>query len=108
MARTPVEAIIANTRMEETYYDDGTTVRRFYIFPVEGYALHNNAYDEEVVDPETLEPTGKIRQRFTTAFTTVVGTYNFELNPNNIFAVPLSELKENQLCGGNNNNHKTE
>ena len=96
MARKPVEAIIPNTRTEVTYKSDGVTINRYYIFPLEGYALHNNAYDEEIIDPETLEPTGEIRQRFTTAFTTVLDTYDFGSNPENIFSLQLSELDENQ------------
>lgn len=107
MSRVPVEAIIPNTRME-AYYNSSNVLRKYYIYPIEGYALHHNGYDTEVVDEETLEPTGEVIQRFTTAFTTVVASYDFDLNPDNIFAVPLSELDENQICGGNNGDNKHE
>lgn len=98
MARIPVEAIIPNTRME-AYYNSDNVLRRYYIYPAEGYALHHKLYDEEVVDEETLEPTGEVIQRFTTAFTTVVADYDFVANPDELFTVPLSELDEDQLCG---------
>ena len=98
MARITVEAIIPNTRME-AYYNSDNVLRRYYIYPAEGYALHHKLYDEEIIDEETLEPTGEIRQRFTTAFTTVVADYDFVANPDEIFAVLLSELDEDQLCG---------
>lgn len=98
MARVSVEAILPNTRMEASYKVDGVTVNRYYIFPAEGYALHNNIYDEPVCD-EDGNDTGEWIQKFTTAFTTVSGTYDFVANPENIFAKPLSELDENQLCG---------
>lgn len=97
MAQIPVEAIIPNTRME-AYYNASNVLRKYYIYPLEGYGLHHNAYDEPILDEEGNE-TGEVLQRFTTAFTTVVYNYDFEANPDNIFAVPLSELDENQLCG---------
>ena len=43
-----------------------------------------------------------IKAALTRSVKTVVANYDFEANPDNIFAVPLSELDENQLCGGNN------
>ena len=100
MARIPVEARIPNTRME-AYYNTSNVLRSYFIYPIEGYALHNNAYDEPILDDEGNE-TGEVLQRFTTAFTTVGYNYDFEANPDNIFAVPLSELDENQLCGNPN------
>lgn len=97
MAQISVEARFPNTRME-AYYNTSNVLRTYYIYPLEGYALHDNAYDEPIFDDYGNE-TGEIVQRFTTAFTTVPATYNFEANPDNIFAVPLSELDEDQLCG---------
>lgn len=97
MSRTPVEAIIPNTRME-AYYNTSNVLRKYYIYPLEGYALHDNAYDEPILDAQGNE-TGEVLQRFTTAFTTVPYNYDFEVNPDNIFTKPLSELGENQLCG---------
>lgn len=102
MARITVEAKFPNTRME-AYYNTNNVLRTYYIYPLEGYALHDNAYDEHVID-EYGNETGEVRQMFTTAFTTVPATYDFEANPDNIFAVPLSELDEDQLCGGGDNN----
>jgi hypothetical protein len=98
MARIPVEAIIPNTRME-AYYNANNVLRVYYIYPLEGYGLHHNAYDEPILDEEG-NPTGEVIQRFTTAFLTVPYNYDFEANPENIFTKPLSELDENQLCGG--------
>lgn len=97
MSRISVEARIPNTRME-AYYNASNVLRKYYIYPIEGYALHDNAYDEPILDAND-EPTGEIKQMFTTAYTTVVANYDFNANPDNIFAVPLSELDEDQLCG---------
>lgn len=97
MARIPVEAIIPNTRME-AYYNTSNVLRKYYIYPLEGYGLHHNGYDEHILDEQGNE-TGEVVQRFTTAFTTVVANYDFEANPENIFTKLLSELDENQLCG---------
>lgn len=101
MSQIPVEAIIPNTRME-AYYNASNVLRKYYIYPLEGYGLHHNGYDEPILDEEGNE-TGEVIQRFTTAFTTVVANYDFVANPNNIFTKLLSELDENQLCGGSNN-----
>lgn len=100
MAQIPVEAIIPNTRME-AYYNASNVLRKYYIYPLEGYGLHHNGYDEHILDEQGNE-TGEVLQRFTTAFTTVVANYDFEANPENIFTKLLSELDENQLCGDNN------
>ena len=97
MAQIPVEARIPNTRME-AYYNTSNVLRKYYIYPIEGYALHSNYYDAPILD-EFGNETGEILQMFTTAYTTVVANYDFDANPDNIFAVPLSELDEDQLCG---------
>jgi hypothetical protein len=97
MARVAVEARFPNTRME-AYYNSNNVLRTYYIYPLEGYALHDNAYDAPILD-ENENETGEVIQRFTTAFTTVPYNYDFEANPDNIFAKLLSELDENQLCG---------
>lgn len=104
MARIPVEAIIPNTRME-AYYNTSNVLRKYYIYPIEGYALHDNAYDEHITDEEG-NPTGEVRQMFTTAYTTVIASYDFAANPDNIFAIPLSEIDESQICGGNEPDHE--
>ena len=101
MALVPVETRFENTRME-AFYNSNNVLKSFYIYPLEGYALHDNAYDEDVFDEEG-NPTGEKIQKFTTAYTSVWHTYDFEANPDNIFAIPLSEIDENQICGGGNN-----
>lgn len=102
MARITVEARIPNTRME-AYYNTSNVLRTYFIYPLEGYALHDNAYDEPIRDEEGNE-TGEVKQRFTTSFTTVLANYNFEENPDNIFAILRSEINENQLCGDETGN----
>lgn len=104
MATVPVEARFENTRME-AYYNASNVLKSYFIYPNEGYALHDNAYDEDVFDAEG-NPTGEKIQKFTTAYTTVWYTYDFEANPDNIFAIPLSEIDESQICGGSDNNHE--
>ena len=83
----PVEARIPNTRME-AYYNTNNVLRKYYIYPLEGYSLHDNAYDEPIYDEDGNE-TGEVLQKFTTAFTTVGANYDFDANPDNIFAVHL-------------------
>lgn len=101
MSYTPVESQIPNTTMK-AYYNSSNVLRKYYIYPAEGYALHHNNYDEHVIDEEGNE-TGEVIQKFTTAFTTVVADYDFEANPDNIFAKLLIELDSNQFCGNPDN-----
>ena len=93
MARVNVTPYFENTTMQ-VYYNSNNVLTAYYIYPCEGYVLHNNAYDEIVLD-EFGNETDEVMQRFTTSFTTVLANYNFEENPDNIFAILRSEIDKN-------------
>ena len=106
MARIDVTPIYENTTMQ-AYYNSSNVLRAYYIKPVEGYVLHEKSYDTEVIDPETLEPTGEIKLGYIPypAFVSVPYNYNFGENPYNIFAVPADTVPENQIFN-NGGNHE--
>ena len=90
-----VTPIIPNTTMKVWSNFQGSP-KIYYIYPAEGYAIHNNEYDDKIYDDEG-NVIGVERQRFSTLWTQVPVTYDFNANPDGIFAIPLSEIDENQL-----------
>ena len=82
------EAKIENT-IFEARTDEKGTVLSYRIFPKEGYKLHEITLDEEIVDKETLEPTGKIKLGYTESYVTAGADYDFEKNEREIYAYSL-------------------
>lgn len=97
-----VTPIIPNTTMKEWSNLQGVP-KIYYIYPEEGYALHDKTYDEPICD-EYGNETGEILQKFTTLWTQVPVTYDFVTNPDELFTVPLSSINENQLMGDTTDN----
>ena len=126
MAYTYEEVIptpIPNTKVEKML--NNGVHRTYRITPNEGYVLHDNRVNEEVIDPETLEPTGEIIMFYAVGSTTVRYDYDFtvvvpdtitDINGNTIavnkvgacefFAVPRNLIPENQTFGVGNNDHE--
>lgn len=97
MARVNADPIIANTTMQ-VYYNNQNVLTVYYIYPNEGYVLHNNAFDFETLDENGM-PTGDIKQGFVPypSFTTVAYNYDWEANPNELFTVLADTVPENQI-----------
>ena len=115
-----IPSLIPNTTMQRGFVDG--VLKKYEITPSEGYVLHDNRVDEEILDPETDEPTGEMLYRYATGIVTVKANYDFtaitpdtitDINGNTIavnkvgafefFAVPASAIPENQIYGGANN-----
>ena len=92
-----VTSIIPNTTMK-VWSNLQEVPKIYYIYPVEGYALHDSEYDDKTYDEEGNVVSVDL-QRFTTLWTQVPVTYDFESNPNELFTVSVSSLDENQLMG---------
>ena len=118
-----IPSLIPNTTMQRGYVDG--VLKRYEITPNNGYVLHDSRVYEEIVDPETLEPTGEILHLYGTGTKTVNANYDFtlivpdtitDINGNTIvvnkigayefFTVPASAIPENQIWGGNDNEHE--
>lgn len=106
MAHVVVTPVFENTTME-AYYNSSNVLRTYYIAPVEGYVLHAKRYDTEVYDDEG-NPTGEILLGYIPypASITVGYNYNFETNPENIFAVPADTVPENQIFNNGEPEHE--
>lgn len=115
--------LIPNTTMVKRFLDG--VLKVYKITPSEGYVLHDNRSDEEVLDLTTGEPTGEIIYRYATGTITVAASYDFNLvvpdtitdvDGNTIavnkigayemFAVPISAVPENNTYGGVDNDHE--
>lgn len=107
MAQIPVTPIYENTTMK-AYYNSSNVLRSYFIAPIEGYVLHDNSYDSEVIDPETLEPTGEILKGYIPypASVTVGYNYDFTANQREIYAVPADTVPENQIFNNGGNDHE--
>lgn len=81
-----IEPLIPNTICEAREQDGKITSYR--IRPIDGYKLHEITLDEPVINEETHEETGEKKLGFTKAYVTASGSYDFEKNKRQIYAVP--------------------
>lgn len=124
MPTEQMETLIDNTTMLK-YINNNGDHTGYRITANSGYVLHDNRCDEEILDPDTYEPTGEMLYRYTAGTITVRADYDFttitpdtitDVNGNTIavnkigafelFVVPASAIPENQTYGGSNNNHE--
>lgn len=87
-----IEAKLENTIFEAR--EENGEIISYRIRPAEGYKLHEVTLDEEVMNEETLEPTGKIKLGYTKAHVTAGVNYDFEKNDRKIYAKPDTEEDE--------------
>lgn len=83
------DTLIENTTMQKMIDEKTNEFIAYRIIPNEGYKLHSKTRDNEVFDPDTLEPTGKIELGFVNypSFVQVGHNYDFEANENQLYAV---------------------
>lgn len=69
------------------YYNKKGELRAYSIYPDEGYRLHVKSLDEEVIDENTMEPTGEVIKgyRYHGEYTTVGYNYDFQKNPQELY-----------------------
>ena len=97
-----IPSLIENTTMQKGIADG---VHRIYrITPINGYVLHHKNHDTDMdgdgnpIDPPILG--------YTPSFVTVSASYDFTVNPFEIYAVLRSTVPEDQIHGGGNNDHE--
>lgn len=105
MPQIPVEAVYENTTME-AYYNTSNELVSYFIIPNEGYVLHDNSYDFEVLDEETLQPTGEIKLGYIDYSVNVYHNYDFTANPRQIYAVLKSSVPADQIFNNGGNYEK--
>lgn len=103
MAHITVEPIIENTTMEK-YIDSNNVERAYYIYPIDGYVLHDSRKDWTDIDPETNEEI--LFEGFSTYGVSVPITYNFTTNPFNLYTKLASEVPSDQIFGTGEPEHE--
>jgi hypothetical protein len=71
-----------------------------------GYVLHDNMLDEGVIDPDTLEPTGKIKKGYYTGTRSVRYDYDFTTNPREFYAVLENSVPSDQIFNVPSGDHE--
>ena len=109
---TDITPIIPNTTMQKMTVNG--VDRQYKISPISGYVLHGKTRDWIDVDPETGEET--FYRGYGRGDSTVAISYDFDntieiegytaYGAREIFARPESEVPDNQIFGGGNNNHE--
>ena len=97
-----IPSLIENTTMQKMFTNG--VHKTYRIVPCENYVLHDKNYDTEVIDPNTLEPTGEVILGYRTSPTTCPAAYDFNTNPRELYTVLATSVPADQIHGGGNNN----
>ena len=96
-------SLIENTTMIKNFRDGVATT--YYITPVPGYVIHDNAADWEDVDPDTGEVI-TVNLGFRRGIVTCGVNYDFTANPREFYAVPEDSVPADHIFGGGGNDHE--
>lgn len=88
------EARYENTTMREIQNDNGD-LTGYDIAPVNGYVLHSATLDKYKHNPETFEQGELISHGYSPSSCSVMPDYDFDVNPDEIYAVKEDEIEEN-------------
>ena len=88
-----IPTLIPNTTVEKMFRDG--VHRQYRIIPIDGYVLHNNVRDWKHIDPETGKET--FYCGYSTSCSSVPASYDFQENPNEIYAVPADSVPAEQI-----------
>lgn len=94
-----IPSLIENTKMRLRIKDGNPN--SYWITPVEGYVLHDNARDWNVTDPVTGETTHYLGYSHGIASCPV--SYDFTANPREFFAVLEDSVPADQIFSGHIN-----
>lgn len=81
---------IPNTVMQMGLKDGVHKIYR--ITPVDGYVLHDSAYDVPILAPETMEETGEVIPGYRTTTASCAANYDFTANPRAFYTVPADQI----------------
>lgn len=91
--------LIENTTMRKGY-NENNEHKVYEITPNSGYVLHDKNYDEEIINPETYEPTGEIKLGYRRSTASCAASYDFTANPREFYTVLESSVPADQIYGG--------
>jgi hypothetical protein len=100
ITRENMTTLLENTTMQKVFING--VHKKYEITPNEGYVLHDNSYDHYVEFDENGNGIGEVilGYRTSTASCTIA---QFNSNYYEFYAVPRSEVPENQIFGTGNN-----
>ena len=85
--------LIPNTTTGKMFRDG--VHRQYRITPIDGYVLHNNVRDWTERNEETGEET--LYLGCSTSYASVPANYDFNENPNELYAVPADSVPAEQI-----------
>jgi hypothetical protein len=89
-------SLIPNTTMQKGMLNG--ILRVYLITPVDGYVLHDKAWDSPVYD-ENGNETGEVILGYQTGMASCGFNYNWAENPREFFAVPAESVPTEQIHG---------
>lgn len=96
MGYISVEPIIENTTMEK-YVNSNGVERTYVIAPIDGYVLHDSRKDFTRLDENDEEI---LLEGFGRGSVSVPISYDFVVNPFNLYTKLVSEVPADQIFGG--------
>ena len=72
------KSLIPNTTMTEKINSETGVLISYDIEPDKGYVLHDNTLDEDTINPETLELTGKVKLGYYPIAVSCWNNYDFD------------------------------
>lgn len=117
---TLVQTLIPNTTMQKYINNNGVHIS-YRITPDDGYVLHDNGLDEEIINDMTLMPAGEIKLGYRPSTASCGANYNFSTTQvksvngktvdayglREFYAILKSEVPTDQVFGGDSdNNHE--
>lgn len=101
VTREPTTPVYENTTMQKVFING---VHKLYeIAPIEGYVLHNKELDMIREDEFGNQYT---ELWYTSTVAQCRYDYDFVSNPDEFYAVPISEIDENCILGVPDNDHE--
>lgn len=117
MAYEAIEpTLVPNTTMRKRINDTTGALMTYRIAPNDGFVLHDNRYDFHNNYDDEGNITGDIQLGYTTGEVSCPPTYDFTTTTTvngvtaygdrEFFAIPVTDVPENQIFGGTNNDHE--
>ena len=115
MAYETIEpTLVPNTTMRKRINDTTGAIITYRIAPNDGFVLHDNRYDHYTDYDNEGNVVGDVQLGYTTGEVSCPPTYDFAVTTTvdgftaygdrKLFARPTTDVPENQIFGGNNDN----
>lgn len=107
MAREIVTPTLIENTITEKYINSLGVHKAYYLTPVDGYVLHDKAYDYYENFDDEGNPIGEATELgFTRGTCSCPANYDFVANPREFYAILETDVPAEQIFGGGDNNHE--